>query len=151
LRQQLVLPRFLGPVLDRSAVDSKQFNNVIEDRQMGAGRPTASPPWESTTAIHFARRLNLTVVPVTVAAASGKSAVRLALESNAANETSKPTTFVDLAETIWRLLGEGKTQQAIADELGWTRTQITHYAAVRAIDEQAWNIIYNSARFRCVT
>ena len=52
------------------------------------------------------------------AAANGKSSVRLALESNDANKTSKPTTFVDLAETIWRLLGEDKTQQQVANELG---------------------------------
>jgi hypothetical protein len=42
---------------------------------------------------------------------------------------------------IWRLLGTGQTQQAVADELGWTRTQIANYAALRAVDERAWNIV----------
>jgi hypothetical protein len=93
-----------------------------------------------------ARRLKLETVPVTVAAANGKSSVRLALESNDANKTSKPTTFVDLAETIWRLLGEDKTQQQVANELGWSREKVKVYAALQAIDEKAWQIIGTTVR-----
>jgi hypothetical protein len=73
--------------------------------------------------------------------ARSASAVRLALESNAANETSTPTTFVDLAETIWRLLGEDKTQQQVADELGWSREKIAQYAQLQKIDDRAWSIV----------
>jgi hypothetical protein len=85
-------------------------------------------------------------VPVTIAAANGKSSVRLALESNDANKTSKPTTFVDLAETIWRLLGEDKTQQQVADELGWRRGQVSNYALLQSIDPRAWNIVATTVR-----
>jgi predicted transcriptional regulator len=38
-------------------------------------------------------------------------------------------TFVDHAELVWRKLnGGGVTQQAIAEELGWSRGAIGNYA-----------------------
>jgi ParB-like chromosome segregation protein Spo0J len=93
-----------------------------------------------------ARRLKFETVPVTVATANGKSSVRLALESNAANETSKPTTFIDLAETIWRLIGTGQTQQQVADDLGWTKQRLNQFASLQSIDAKAWQIVSTTVR-----
>jgi hypothetical protein len=51
-----------------------------------------------------------------------------------------------LAETIWRLLGEGKTQQEVADELEWSRGQVSQYAMLQQIDEKAWQLVATKVR-----
>jgi hypothetical protein len=51
-----------------------------------------------------------------------------------------------LAETIWRLLGTGQTQQAVADELGWSREKVKVYASLQDIDERAWQIVGTTVR-----
>jgi hypothetical protein len=70
---------------------------------------------------------------------------RAALDSNEASEGALPTTFVNLAELVWRKLnGGGATQQAVADELGWSRTQVADYAQLRKIEAQAWSVVATS-------
>lgn len=67
---------------------------------------------------------------------------REAIELNKASEDSKPMTFVDYAELIWRKLAEdGVTQQKIADELGWTQPQVAQYRALQKICGEAWGVI----------
>jgi predicted transcriptional regulator len=44
------------------------------------------------------------------------------------------------------MLGEGKTQQAVADELGWSRGSVSQYAMLQQIDEKAWQVIATMVR-----
>jgi hypothetical protein len=61
-------------------------------------------------------------------------------------------TFCCHAELIWRMLaktedgGEGKTQQAVADELGWSRTNVANFARLQDIDPKAWEIVTTAVR-----
>lgn len=57
-----------------------------------------------------------------------------------------PMTFVDDAELVWRRLDAGDTQQAVADALGWSRGQISNYAALSGIAQEAWQIIATTIR-----
>ncbi|MEO5334166.1 MAG: hypothetical protein H7839_19305 [Magnetococcus sp. YQC-5] len=66
---------------------------------------------------------------------------REALELNEATEDVLPMSFVDHAELVWRKLEAGQTQQAVADELGWSRGQISQYAMLESISKEAWEII----------
>ena len=66
---------------------------------------------------------------------------REAIELNRASEDALPMSFVDYAEMVWRKQAAGATQQAIADELGWSRSAIADYAALRKITADAWNVV----------
>lgn len=68
---------------------------------------------------------------------------REAIELNKASEDSKPMTFVDYAELIWRKLAEdGVTQQKVADELGWGRVDVARYKALECLKTGgAWDVI----------
>lgn len=66
---------------------------------------------------------------------------REAIELNKASEDALPMTFVDYAELVWKRLGEGQTQQVVADAIGWSRTAVANYAALKAIDSEAWKIV----------
>jgi DNA modification methylase len=64
-------------------------------------------------------------------------------EARAANDSTEavvPTTFVDDAELIWRLL-EGHTQQQAADIMGWDRGKVGKYAMLDDISKEAWCVI----------
>jgi hypothetical protein len=65
-------------------------------------------------------------------------------------QVTLPMTFCCYAELIWRMLatgaGEGKTQQAVADELGWSREKVRNYAALQSIDAKAWEIVGTTVR-----
>jgi DNA modification methylase/ParB-like chromosome segregation protein Spo0J len=66
----------------------------------------------------------------------------LALRCNSAAGTVVPQTLVSYAEFIWARSTEGYTQTQIADMLGWGRTQVGNYAALKQLDDaQAWDII----------
>jgi hypothetical protein len=54
---------------------------------------------------------------------------------------SLPETLVDHAEEIWSMLATDKTQQQVADEIGWTRTKVANYAALYSISPKAWQDI----------
>jgi DNA modification methylase/ParB-like chromosome segregation protein Spo0J len=69
---------------------------------------------------------------------------REAIELNRASEDALPMSFVDYAEMVWRKLAAGTTQQAIADEFGWSRSAIADYAALRRISAEAWNVVATS-------
>lgn len=62
------------------------------------------------------------------------------IDLNSVANDSLPDTFVTLAELVWRKL-EGMTQQAVADELGWSRTSIANYAQLSNINGIAWKSI----------
>lgn len=66
---------------------------------------------------------------------------REAIELNKASEDALPMTFVDYAELVWSRLGEGQTQQAVADAIGWALSKLKMYAALRSICDEAWDII----------
>jgi hypothetical protein len=59
----------------------------------------------------------------------------------AASDTSQ-----QYAELIWQLLGGDKTQQAVADELDWSRGQVSQYAMLQQIDAEAWAIVATTVR-----
>lgn len=66
---------------------------------------------------------------------------REAIELNKASEDALPMTFVDYAELVWSRLGEGQTQQAVADAIGWSREAVKNYAALQKIDAVAWTVV----------
>ena len=65
---------------------------------------------------------------------------REAIELNRASEDALPMTFVDYAEMVWRKQAAGATQQAVADELGWSREKVRDYATLSKIDSRAWKV-----------
>lgn len=70
---------------------------------------------------------------------------RVARQANEASETVVPTTFVDDAEFIWRELDEEnpnkKTQEQVAEIMGWGRTKVANYAALDRIAHKAWGLV----------
>jgi len=70
-----------------------------------------------------------------------KSLDREAIELNRASEDALKMTFVDYAEMVWRRISDGVKQQALADELGWSREKVKDYAAIQKIDAEAWKIV----------
>ena len=44
------------------------------------------------------------------------------------------------------MLGGGKTRQAVADELGWTKQQVQQYASMQRIDPKAWELVTTTVR-----
>jgi DNA modification methylase/ParB-like chromosome segregation protein Spo0J len=76
-------------------------------------------------------------------------AIKQARESNEASEAVVPTTFVDDAELIWRMLEEINeetekpkyTQQDVANTLKWSRGKISQYAMLSQISRKAWNLV----------
>jgi DNA modification methylase len=67
-------------------------------------------------------------------------AIKQARESNEASETVVPTTFVDDAELIWRMLKDN-TQQEVAIALGWSRSKVLNYSLLSSIHKKAWQVI----------
>ena len=53
-------------------------------------------------------------------------------------------TFVDHAEEIWTLLATGKTQQAVADEIGWSREKVRNFANLENISPVAWDKVVDA-------
>ena len=70
---------------------------------------------------------------------------------NAAGEKNLPTTFVDHAVEIWELLANGKTQQVVADEKGWSRASVLNYSRLNQIHEDVWNSIDTEIKKNIVT
>jgi hypothetical protein len=54
---------------------------------------------------------------------------------------SLPETLVDHAEEIWSLLATGKTQQNVADEIGWSREKVSKFANLEMISPIVWKEI----------
>ncbi|MBE9194237.1 hypothetical protein IQ219_02595 [Synechocystis sp. LEGE 06083] len=77
-------------------------------------------------------------------------AIQQARESNEASEAVVPTTFVDDAELIWRLL-ESSTQQEVASALKWSRSQVADYKQLSKLCGKAWNGIVASFQYSCDT
>jgi hypothetical protein len=76
------------------------------------------------------------------------AAIKQARESNEAAETVVPTTFVDDAELIWRMLDEKKedgkakyTQLDVAGCIGWKRGKISNYALLKNLTSVVWEFI----------
>lgn len=70
---------------------------------------------------------------------SGKK--RRARQANDAAEAVVPTTFVDDAELIWRELDAKKTQEQVAEIMGWSRGRVSQYAMLEGITKAAWRVI----------
>jgi site-specific DNA-methyltransferase (adenine-specific) len=66
---------------------------------------------------------------------------REAIELNRASEDALPMTFVDYAEMVWRKQDAGATQKAVAEEMGWSRSAVADYGALRKITPEAWSIV----------
>jgi predicted transcriptional regulator len=69
---------------------------------------------------------------------------REAIELNQASEDSLPMTFVDYAELVWARLDAGATQQAVADGIGWSRAQVSQYAMLKKLADDAWKVVATS-------
>ena len=67
--------------------------------------------------------------------------LRRARLANEVSETVVKTTFVDDAELVWRLAGEGMTQTEIGGVLGWGRGRVSQYAMLKKICDMAWKVI----------
>ncbi len=66
---------------------------------------------------------------------------RRARQANDAAEAVVPTTFVDDAELTWRELDNDKTQEQVAEIMGWDRGKVGKYAMLRKIKPRAWSVI----------
>ena len=66
---------------------------------------------------------------------------RESIELNRASEDALPMSFVDYAEMVWRKQDADVTQKAIAEELGWSRSTVADYGALRKITPEAWRIV----------
>jgi hypothetical protein len=73
---------------------------------------------------------------------------REALELNRASEDSLPMTFVDEAELLRRRLVDGATQQAFANEMGWSKQKAHDYANLSKICPDAWGVVSATLRER---
>ena len=101
--------------------------------------------WAGNHRYEAALELGLKVVPMLISPCPD-SLDRAALEDNDASADALATTFVDLAELVWRKLDGGMTQQSVADEIGWSKQKTNDYAGLRKIDAKAWDVV--SATFR---
>lgn len=70
---------------------------------------------------------------------------------NEAAENNLSMTFVDDAVEIWELLSEGKTQQQVADEKGWSRTAVLNYSRLQSIYKGAWEIVDTEVKRNAMT
>lgn len=71
---------------------------------------------------------------------------RDALKMNSAQEGCLPMTLVDYAELVWRKLSSGQTQNQVAEELVCSRGQISQYAMLQKIVDDAWCVIATNLR-----
>lgn len=92
------------------------------------------------------KRLGRTEAYMDIRPPPNSSLTKAAIDLNLASEDALPMTFCCYAELIWKMLGEGKTQQAVADELGWSREKVRNFAALHAIDKKAWGIVGTTVR-----
>lgn len=94
--------------------------------------------------LEAAKREGLTEIPAIVhEGLTEAQKYQIALASNANAADAIPETFVDHAELVWRLL-EGRTQQGVADLLGWKRGQVGKYSMLQGICRDAWSIVAES-------
>jgi len=69
------------------------------------------------------------------------SHIKFGLQCNADGQLSQADDVFDLAELCWNLSKAGWTGQQIADELGWDRTQVVQYQAIKGrLYSSAWNM-----------
>ena len=101
--------------------------------------------WAGNHRYEVALELGLSEVPMFIAP-EPESLDRAAIEDNDASADALPNTFVDIAELVWRKLDAGQTQQAVADELGKSRGDVSNIAGLRKISVEAWAVVATSAR-----
>ena len=93
--------------------------------------------WDGNHRVEAAIKAGLTDVPHII---EDPETMRFeAHERNRVSANALPETFVDRAEEIWQMLKGGKTQQQVADDIGWTRAAVSHYSALENIF--SWNLI----------
>ncbi len=90
-----------------------------------------------------AKELGLEKVPALIISRELNDAEKkkLARQVNEATETLIPTTFVDDAEFIWREADAGKTQEEIAEIMGWSREKVRNFIMLRNICADAWDMV----------
>ena len=95
--------------------------------------------WDGNHRLAAAKAAGLTSIPHIIETPDN---LRLsAHQRNTASSNALPETFVDHAEEIWELLASGKTQQAVADEIGWSREKVAQYAQLKKVKPTAWELI----------
>jgi DNA modification methylase len=95
--------------------------------------------WDGNHRVTAAEEAGITEIPHVV---EDPANIRQAAhERNRVAGNALPETFVDHAEEIWAMLAEGKTQQAVAEEIGWSIDKIKKYCALEKISPVAWSRI----------
>ena len=90
--------------------------------------------------IAAARSVGITEVPY-VLKQEGVSRIRHAIRCNEDGTDTERHDVFDLAELCWQLAEDGWTGQGIADELGWDRTRVEQFRAVREkLHPLAWQL-----------
>ncbi len=92
------------------------------------------------------KRLGLTEAYIDIGPPPNGSLTKAAIDLNIASEDALPMTFCCYAELIWQMLGKGKTQREVAEDLGWSRGQVSQYAMLKDIDDKAWTIVATAVR-----
>jgi hypothetical protein len=68
----------------------------------------------------------------------------LASLGNTAHDAVVPQTFVDDAQLVWTRIASGRTQEHVAQIVGWTREKVKNYAALKNLCPDAWAIVGTS-------
>ena len=95
--------------------------------------------WDGNHRLEGVKRLGWTEIPHIIE--TPDNIRKAAHERNEAAMNALPETFVDHAEEIWKLRKEGKTQQQVADEIGWELSPVKNHDRLKNIDNGAWEIV----------
>jgi hypothetical protein len=52
---------------------------------------------------------------------------------------------------VWARLDAGATQQAVADGIGWSRAQVSQYAMLKNLADEAWKVVATGFSFPVAT
>jgi len=104
--------------------------------------------WDGNHRLNAAIRIGMTEIPHIIETPENMRFE--AHERNRVAANNLPETFVDHAEEIWGLLAEGKTQQVVADEMGWSRGKVADYALLENLYPNCWLIVAESQKFATI-
>lgn len=101
--------------------------------------------WDGSHRLEAAKRVGWDKLPAIIETPEN---IRIAAhERNRAATNALPETFVDHAEEIWGMLAEGKTQQQVADEIGWSLDKVKKYNALNKIYKNVWEKVTEFIKF----
>lgn len=95
--------------------------------------------WDGIHRLEAAKRLGWTEIPHIIETPDNLR--KAAHARNAAAADALPETFVDHAEEIWRMTGDGKGLEQIKDEMGWSLSKVKQYSALQGICKDAWDVV----------